>query len=418
MGSERGRGRRSSLLFALRSFCVSRRPRLNGGWLGACTPRSHSTPAYRQQQQAASIHRIRPVSQPLLFSRTCCLLLASRTLASSSSLPLPFNSARSMPLPDSFPPPPPIKRRVVIAPQVSNVPTADVPSMRRLIPSSEPFLPNPPPTANSHLMPSLLGYEAKLFNCECSPKCIEFIKPRDHPELSWIGSALEPLRTRVVAAGPTPGRHVKSRYADFDVDARVAYEFNSVGFYSEVLQQLDHNYSALLQVNERSQAFLHQAREKIPDVDFTKPRVYKPYYPTSHLVGKSFVPPKPLKDARAVAAQVVAPGVAGLEASLRKLRDVEQIEAQLTEEAQAVAKKASEGSLLPAHLRGEHRDYGAPSSSSAAASTSFSSSSVPLSSARAKLASERAQFAQQMKDQLLGMRSISSSARSSSSNSE
>jgi hypothetical protein len=382
------------------------------------SPSPHRTTCTRQRDQDCSADR---KSEESTIARSCvwshnsfapcdsCARAAMSDVVcssrSSAHRRFPIAHTYGMPLKDSFPPvPPPLPRRIPVHVE-STMPSMDVPSTRLPIPCTSPLLPPPLPTSTSRPMPSLLGFDAPLFHCHCSPKCIEFVKPRDHPDLTWIGSALQPLRTRVVAAGPTGGRHTKSKTADFDVDSRVAYEFNDVGFYEEMLSALHHNYTALLHTNARSQAFLHRMREKCPAVDLTAPRAYKPYYPTHH-ASTSFVAHRPLKDARTMAAQVVAPTiVASSGVAVDQRRSVEQIEAELREQAEAVAAASSAGTHIPAHVRDLHAPR-VPVSQ-----LSFNAANADPSGARVRLASERAQFAADMKERMLGKMSIAAVAQ-------
>lgn len=313
--------------------------------------------------------------------------------------------------PGCFGAPPPLPRRIPSRGLTATaIPNDLVQSTRMPISRMEPLEPEPLPTPTSTLMPSLLGYDAPLFHCHCTPKCIEFVRPRDHPQLQHVGSALQPLRTRVVASGPTGGRHTRSSMADFDVDCRVAYEFNDVGFYAEMLAALATNYNALITANERSQAFLHRMREKVPLSDFNQPRVYKPYYPTQH--GQSFVAPPPLKNARHVAASTVAPIVAP-PGSTSGHRTVEEIEADLMRQAEETAAALAHEGALPSHLRAdgggavEERGYQQRVQLSHLAS---SRATFDPTGARAKLAEERARFQRDMIGRMVGKMSIAPKA--------
>lgn len=133
-----------------------------------------------------------------------------------------------MPLKPSFPDLPPPPKRKVVRLAESAIPSADVPSARTMHSSTEPLYPPAQLVANERPLPApASGTQARLFHCHCAPKCIEFIKPRDHPELAWVSQVNQPLRTSVVAAGPSakPNQsRVRTKFADFDVDSKVAYE--------------------------------------------------------------------------------------------------------------------------------------------------------------------------------------------------
>lgn len=322
----------------------------------------------------------------------------------------------------AFPDPPPLphSRRPSPPPQqrTTAVPNQFVPSWRRPIPSSEPLEPPPLPTPHARPLPSGLGHQAPLFRCHCAPRCIEFVKPRDHKALQWLGSRSQPLRARVVGSGPagsgggggvsgggdSTGRSVGG--VDFDVDARVAYEFNLTGFYAELRQALEQNYESLIVANERAQAFLHVARDKCRGVDVARPEPYRPYYPSEHLEGRSFVPPPPLANAHAIAAAVVPPMIAGQ----RRRPSVQEIESRLRDHALAVAQAHTDGSLLPSHLRQSIEFESASSSSDAGAAESAPGSAASSLRLRQRVAADRARFTEEMKQQLMAKMSIHTQA--------
>ena len=192
--------------------------------------------------------------------------------------------------------------------------------MRTMQDSYAPLYPVPKHSANEvPLPPPASGTHAPLFHCHCAPKCIEFVKPRDHPELRWVGAVNQPLRSHIVASGPSLGpnsRPTHTKFADFSVDSKVAYEFNDRGFYEEMLAGLEANYNALLVANVRAQQWLHATKEKTPARD-PQALAYVPYYPSQHLAsrGQAFVARAPLANAEDVAAMIAAPTVGGVVSS-------------------------------------------------------------------------------------------------------
>jgi len=308
-----------------------------------------------------------------------------------------------MPLPASFPPPPPIPRATPM--RASNVPTADTPSVRTFHSSSEPLYPIPMPSPHSTPLPSSLGQDVHLFHCHCAPRCIEFIKPRDHVDLQSVGllSSAQPLRSRVIVSGPEVDgegaeavrKKGKTKLTEFDVDSKVAYEFNVNGFYSELLRDLDAIGSDLSVTHRRSHQFLHATRSKYPHVQ-VGPQPYVPYYPSHHLAakGRAFAKGRPIADAEQIAAAVRAP----TNGSTRQ--DDEEKLAISASHGPAV-QSASEASpvSLPSHLHLSSTD-----------SSSASSGPLSASRARARLLADRSSFTEQLFAQLRAQMSIQPSS--------
>lgn len=223
-----------------------------------------------------------------------------------------------------------------------------------------------------------------------------------------------------------------------------ARQFNQVGFYSELLSELDHTHAALIEVNTRSQQFLYGVRIKTPPIE-PATRAYVPYYPSQHLAskGRAFVARQPLADARQVAASVAAPVIvvrdqteekqqsppaAASSASFswqqRSVANVNRPPSPTAPSPAAAASSSfSSSSAVPVHLRntGENVTVERPPSPSAAATateatpaaadsdqSTFDAGSVSaaVASARARLAQERARFAEEMRQQLTARMTI------------
>jgi hypothetical protein len=364
-----------------------------------------------------------------------------------------------MPLAASFPdlPPPrksPSAARSAYALASNLHPEAPPPSVRTKQDSSAPLYPIPLPSANSvPLVPPATGTQARLFHCHCAPKCVEFVKPRDHRELQWIGQVNQPLRTSVVAAGPSAHPNQgksRTKLADFDVDSKVAYEFNRVGFYDELLAQLDRSHDELMISNTRAQQFLHATRLKTPLRDYNAP-AYVPYYPSQHLAsrGQAFVARAPLADAHSVADSIAAPTVTIREEDRERdatgaggehpvfpashwsrylpvakdlmfdapppaARERER-EALAAAAAAVIASSAAAAASTPRNASGgddeeEHKSV-APASSRDGGDVDPQAVSAAVASARARLAQERLKFAEQMREQLTAQMSIPSQQR-------
>jgi hypothetical protein len=280
---------------------------------------------------------------------------------------------------------------------------------------------------------------------------VEFVKPRDHHELQWIGQVNQPLRTSVVAAGPSAQPNqgkLRTKLADFDVDSKVAYEFNRVGFYDELLAQLDRSHDELMISNTRAQQFLHATRLKTPQRDYNAP-AYVPYYPSQHLAsrGQAFVARAPLADAHSVADSIAAPTVTIREEDRERdsngdehpvfpashwsrylpvAKDLmfdapppaaREREREALAAAAAAAVNARPAAATASTSRNASGGDDEEEHKSVAPSTSRDSDvdpqtvSAAVASARARLAQERLKFAEQMREQLTAQMSIPSQQR-------
>lgn len=222
-------------------------------------------------------------------------------------------------------------------------------------------------------------------------------------------------------------------------------QFNQVGFYSELLSELDRTHAALIEVNTRSQQFLYSTRIKTPPIE-PATRAYVPYYPSQHLAskGRAFVARQPLADARQVAANLAAPVIVVRDQAAEEKYQSPPVaapSASFSWQQRAAANVAvdrppspsapspsaaatsafASAPAMPVHLRNIDANVGVerpPSPSAAgatpasavadAAESSFDSSSVSaaVASARARLAQERAKFAEEMRQQLTARMTI------------